>query len=100
MLLCRHRFYGLLQSRVVRGNQYRRLSREATCSNVVRNQVRLYHVWEPLQCKRLVLTVRSALLSAAERIKWPMKVDYFSTPQEDRKAFEGAFKNLLDLQTT
>ncbi len=40
-----------------------------------------------------------ALLEAAEKLKWPMKVDYASASPEDRKAFEIAFYNLLKLQT-
>ncbi|TFK93535.1 hypothetical protein K466DRAFT_572441 [Polyporus arcularius HHB13444] len=41
----------------------------------------------------------STLLEAAEKLKWPMKVDYASVAPEDRKAFENAFYNLLKLQT-
>lgn len=39
-----------------------------------------------------------ALLSAAEGLRWPMPVDYASAKPELRKAFEGAFGNLLRLQ--
>lgn len=42
---------------------------------------------------------RRTLLEAAEKLKWPMKVDYASASPEDRKAFELAFYNLLKLQT-
>ena len=50
---------------------------------------------------RVVLMLRSriTLLEAAEKLKWPMKVDYASASPEDRKAFETAFYNLLKLQT-
>lgn len=41
----------------------------------------------------------STLLEAAEKLKWPMKVDYASVAPEDRKVFENAFYNLLKLQT-
>ncbi|KAM5532788.1 hypothetical protein V8D89_013585 [Ganoderma adspersum] len=40
----------------------------------------------------------TTLLEAAEKLKWPMKVDYGSASPEDRKAFEAAFYNLLKLQ--
>ncbi|KAF7978890.1 hypothetical protein HWV62_44393 [Athelia sp. TMB] len=38
------------------------------------------------------------LLSAAEKLKWPMPVDYIVATPEERKAFEAAFLNLLNLQ--
>ncbi|KAI0666341.1 TIP-1 family-domain-containing protein [Trametes maxima] len=41
----------------------------------------------------------SRLLEAAERLKWPVKVDYATAAPEDRRAFETAFGNLLRLQT-
>lgn len=40
----------------------------------------------------------SLLLAAAERIKWPMKVDYESYPSAERRDFENTFTNLLKLQ--
>ncbi|KDQ54870.1 hypothetical protein JAAARDRAFT_160141 [Jaapia argillacea MUCL 33604] len=39
------------------------------------------------------------LLEAAEKLKWPMRVDYISASPEDRKAFESAFLNILRLQS-
>ncbi|TRM66203.1 TIP-1 family-domain-containing protein [Schizophyllum amplum] len=39
-----------------------------------------------------------SLLAAAEKLKWPMAVDYASADAETRKAFEHAFYNLLRLQ--
>ena len=47
----------------------------------------------------LMFLSRRTLLEAAEKLKWPMKVDYASASPEDRKAFETAFYNLLKLQT-
>ncbi|KAF8322455.1 hypothetical protein DL93DRAFT_2223365 [Clavulina sp. PMI_390] len=41
----------------------------------------------------------SLLLAAAERIKWPAKVNYLSWPSTERKDFENTFKNLLQLQS-
>ncbi|KAI8995431.1 TIP-1 family-domain-containing protein [Trametes punicea] len=41
----------------------------------------------------------SRLLEAAEKLKWPLKVDYATATPEDRKAFEKAFGDLLTLQT-
>ncbi|KAI0724222.1 RINT-1 family protein [Cerioporus squamosus] len=41
----------------------------------------------------------STLLEAAEKLKWPMKVDYASVAPNERKAFENAFYNLLKLQS-
>ncbi|KIY65897.1 hypothetical protein CYLTODRAFT_378693 [Cylindrobasidium torrendii FP15055 ss-10] len=38
------------------------------------------------------------LLDAAEKIKWPSKVSYFTMPEADRKAFEVAFRATLELQ--
>ena len=46
-----------------------------------------------------VLTPTSTLLEAAEKLKWPMKVDYSAASPEDRKAFETAFYNLVQLQS-
>ncbi|KAI0768609.1 TIP-1 family-domain-containing protein [Trametes elegans] len=43
-----------------------------------------------------VLSAR--LLEAAEKLKWPLKVDYAAGVPEDRKAFEKAFSDLLTLQ--
>ncbi|PCH33328.1 hypothetical protein WOLCODRAFT_111625 [Wolfiporia cocos MD-104 SS10] len=40
-----------------------------------------------------------ALLLAAEKLHWPMPVDYLAASLEDRRAFELAFANLLKLQT-
>ena len=37
---------------------------------------------------------RRTLLEAADKLKWPMKVDYASLAPEDRKAFETASYNL------
>ena len=48
---------------------------------------------------RAVLTSTSTLLEAAEKLKWPMKVDYSAASLEDRKAFETAFYNLVQLQS-
>ena len=47
----------------------------------------------------LMTPYRRTLLEAAERLKWPMNVDYASASPENRKAFELAFYNLLKLQT-
>ncbi|KII93691.1 hypothetical protein PLICRDRAFT_101630 [Plicaturopsis crispa FD-325 SS-3] len=44
-----------------------------------------------------VLSAR--LLGAAERLKWPMPVDYASASPHDREEFEAAFRDLLRLQT-
>ncbi|RPD81666.1 hypothetical protein L226DRAFT_527933 [Lentinus tigrinus ALCF2SS1-7] len=44
-------------------------------------------------------TLSTTLLEAAEKLKWPTKVEYASVAPEDRKAFEDAFYNLLKLQT-
>ncbi|KAI0374499.1 hypothetical protein BV20DRAFT_961682 [Pilatotrama ljubarskyi] len=44
-----------------------------------------------------VLSTR--LQEAAEKLKWPLKVDYAAATPEDRKAFEKAFVDLLELQT-
>ena len=46
-----------------------------------------------------VLIPISTLLEAAEKLKWPMKVDYSAASPEDRKAFETAFYNLVQLQS-
>ena len=48
---------------------------------------------------RIEVAPLRTLLEAAEKLKWPMKVDYASASPEDRKAFETAFYNLLKLQT-
>ena len=39
------------------------------------------------------------MLEAAEKLKWPTKVDYSAASSEERKAFETAFYNLLKLQS-
>ena len=39
------------------------------------------------------------MLEAAEKLKWPTKVDYSAASPEERKAFETAFYNLLKLQS-
>ncbi|KAI0757326.1 RINT-1 family protein [Daedaleopsis nitida] len=41
----------------------------------------------------------TALIEAAERLKWPTKVDYSAATPEDRKVFETAFYNNLKLQS-
>lgn len=41
----------------------------------------------------------SLLLEAAEKLGWPMPVDYPSASPNDRSAFESAFVNLLKLQS-
>jgi len=41
----------------------------------------------------------NSLLSVADKLHWPMPVDYLAAAPEDRKAFESAFHNLLKLQT-
>ncbi|KAJ7596730.1 TIP-1 family-domain-containing protein [Mycena floridula] len=41
----------------------------------------------------------AALLAAAEKLNWPLAVDYASAKPEDRKAFEQSFIHLLELQT-
>lgn len=38
------------------------------------------------------------LLEAAEKLKWPLKVDYTEAASEDRRAFETSFGHLLKLQ--
>ncbi|KAI0274887.1 TIP-1 family-domain-containing protein [Gloeopeniophorella convolvens] len=40
----------------------------------------------------------SALLAASENLHWPMPVDYAAATPEHRKAFEDAFRLLLDFQ--
>lgn len=40
----------------------------------------------------------NTLLSAAEKLEWPMTIRYSSVPPEDRVAFEASFCNLLELQ--
>ncbi|KZT06301.1 uncharacterized protein LAESUDRAFT_653786 [Laetiporus sulphureus 93-53] len=40
----------------------------------------------------------TSLLSAAEKLHWPMVVDYLSATTGDRKAFEAAFSNMSKLQ--
>ncbi|KAK0198491.1 TIP-1 family-domain-containing protein [Armillaria mellea] len=47
---------------------------------------------------RMKAILSNALLSAAEKLKWPMTVRYASILSEDRAAFETSFCNLLDLQ--
>ncbi|KAH9949502.1 RINT-1 family protein [Amylocystis lapponica] len=49
-----------------------------------------------LDMKRIL---SSALLSAAEKLNWPMPVDYASSAPNDRAEFEATFSNLLKLQT-
>jgi len=39
-----------------------------------------------------------SLLTAADKLHWPMPVDYTSARPEERKAFESAFLDLLNLQ--
>lgn len=39
------------------------------------------------------------LLSAAETLRWPMKVDYASASQKDRNTFEASFLSLITLQS-
>ena len=41
----------------------------------------------------------STLLAAAEKLQWPMTVNYAAAEPADRRAFETAFRNLLKLQT-
>ncbi|KAF9065415.1 TIP-1 family-domain-containing protein [Rhodocollybia butyracea] len=43
-------------------------------------------------------SISTPLLDAAERLHWPMQVDYSKASQEDRSAFENAFLRLLALQ--
>ncbi|EIN13385.1 hypothetical protein PUNSTDRAFT_129073 [Punctularia strigosozonata HHB-11173 SS5] len=38
------------------------------------------------------------LLEAAEKLGWPMKVDYIAAKPQDRKAFEDAFMSMLKFQ--
>lgn len=40
----------------------------------------------------------SSLQTAAEKVGWPMPVDYHSASVEDRSVFENSFRNLLKLQ--
>ncbi|KAJ6519399.1 TIP-1 family-domain-containing protein [Mycena sanguinolenta] len=44
-------------------------------------------------------TLSASLLAAAEKLGWPMPVDYVAAPQQSRKDFERAFSDLLKLQT-
>ncbi|KAI0336160.1 hypothetical protein GY45DRAFT_1316243 [Cubamyces sp. BRFM 1775] len=44
-----------------------------------------------------VLSTR--LIEAAEKLKWPLKVDYTAAEPDSRRAFEKAFADLLTLQT-
>ncbi|KAH9891013.1 RINT-1 family protein [Cubamyces lactineus] len=44
-----------------------------------------------------VLSTR--LIEAAEKLKWPLKVDYAAAEPDSRRAFEKAFADLLSLQT-
>ncbi|KAJ7102352.1 TIP-1 family-domain-containing protein [Mycena belliarum] len=44
-------------------------------------------------------SLSTALLAAAERLRWPMQVDYVAAPLEDRNNFERTFNDLLKLQT-
>ncbi|KAK7064595.1 TIP-1 family-domain-containing protein [Favolaschia claudopus] len=43
-------------------------------------------------------SLSSSLLTTAEKIGWPMSVDYLAAPPQDRKDFERAFRDLLQLQ--
>ncbi|RDB28861.1 RAD50-interacting protein 1 [Hypsizygus marmoreus] len=43
-------------------------------------------------------TLSSSLQAAAEKIGWPMPVDYPAASAKDRSSFEHAFRNLLKLQ--
>ncbi|KAF7784590.1 hypothetical protein Agabi119p4_755 [Agaricus bisporus var. burnettii] len=43
--------------------------------------------------------VSSELIATAEKIGWPMNINYGNTSPRDRESFEGAFVNLLNLQT-
>ncbi|KAJ7456570.1 TIP-1 family-domain-containing protein [Mycena latifolia] len=43
-------------------------------------------------------SLSASLLTAAERLQWPMPVDYVTASPEDRKNFERAFSDLLKLQ--
>ncbi|KAK0465211.1 TIP-1 family-domain-containing protein [Desarmillaria tabescens] len=47
---------------------------------------------------RMKAVLSNALLSAAEKLKWPTTIRYPSLPLEDRVAFEKSFCNLLELQ--
>ncbi|KAH8120467.1 TIP-1 family-domain-containing protein [Phellopilus nigrolimitatus] len=47
---------------------------------------------------RIKDVLSSSLLSAAEKLHWPMPVDYAAASLESRKAFESAFANFLGLQ--
>ena len=42
---------------------------------------------------------RRRLIEAAEKLKWPLKVDYAAAEPDSRRAFEKAFADLLTLQT-
>lgn len=44
-----------------------------------------------------MLVVR-ILTTAAEKLGWPMSINYAAAALSDRKAFEDAFMNLLKLQ--
>lgn len=48
--------------------------------------------------QELTITL-SVLTTAAEKIGWPMSINYAATTSSDRKALEDAFVNLLKLQT-
>ncbi|KAJ6604224.1 TIP-1 family-domain-containing protein [Mycena vulgaris] len=43
-------------------------------------------------------SLSASLLAAAERLRWPMPVDYVAASLTDRKDFERAFSDLLKLQ--
>lgn len=45
-----------------------------------------------------MLVIYRRLLEAAEKLKWPLKVDYTAATSEDRRAFETSFGHLLKLQ--
>jgi hypothetical protein len=44
-------------------------------------------------------SLHSILSDTAEKIGWPMPVNYPAASAEDKRAFENAFSNLLKLQT-
>ena len=36
---------------------------------------------------------------AADKLRWPMPVDYFAAEAKDKMAFESVFRNMLILQS-
>ena len=46
----------------------------------------------------MILIKLRTLISGADKLHWPMPVDYTSAPPERRREFESAFRNLLKLQ--